>query len=322
MRDVVTLRPGPAPARTEAGQPTVAAVVVHWNSAPDTLRCLDALRGSDYRPLETIVVDNGSTSDARASLRRSLPANAMLIEHPTNLGFTGGYNRGLRHAFERGADYALLVNDDAVVDPAAVGRLVEAAMAHPDAALLGPLVLALEAPDVILSAGGELRDGWYPVHRGLGERDAGRYGRPAEVDFVSGCAILVARAAAEAIGLLDDGFFAYYEDVDWGLRARRAGYCVRFVPQARVLHPDTRPRDGDSAAVTYYLARNQLRFIWKHRLGPSVMARHLGAQVRTLASWSSKPRWRSKRRQRDALARALFDFARGYTGAAPAGLER
>jgi GT2 family glycosyltransferase len=102
--------------------------------------------------------------------------------------------------------------------------------------------------------------------------------------------------------------------VDWCRRAHAAGYAVLYVPGAHVWHPDTRVRDASSPRVTYYIARNTLRFAAKHRLGRAVTARLVTRYLRTIASWSVRPMWRHKRAQRNALVRALGDFAAGRAG--------
>jgi GT2 family glycosyltransferase len=159
-----------------------------------------------------------------------------------------------------------------------------------------------------------LHDGWKPEHRGMGELDAGQFDMLVEVDYLSGCALLVSRKAIETVGLLDDDFFAYHEDTEWCYRGKQAGFKILFVPEAKVWHPDTRQRDENYPLVTYYVARNSLLFAKKHRLGYAIIARMLLSHTRTMLSWSIRPRWRHKRRQRDALARGIMDFARGRFG--------
>ena len=307
-----------------ASSPVVTAIIVNWNHTPDTLCCLDALRRSNYPALNTVVIDNGSAEASRTALRQYLPADTTLIELPTNLGFTGGYNRGLCHAIAQGADFALLVNDDAVVEPSTVRCLVRSAQIHPESALFGPIVYTLEQPDVVLSAGGVFGPDGTALHRGLGEVDHGQFGMDNDdhdqfgadgiVDFLSGVMLLVRRTAIEAIGLLDEDFFAYWEDVEWGLRARRRGFTSRIVPQARVWHPDTRGRDQASPAVIYYLARNQLLLVKKLGLDRRVASRLVLRHIRTLTSWTLRSRWRHMRYARNALARGLWDAFRGRGG--------
>jgi GT2 family glycosyltransferase len=159
-----------------------------------------------------------------------------------------------------------------------------------------------------------LYDNWQSEHLGLGELDKGQFDTTVEVDYLSGCALLISREVIEAVGMLDEDFFAYNEDVEWCYRGKRIGFKSIFVPEAKVWHPDTRGRDEDSPVVTYYITRNSLQFIRKHGLGYAPMARTLSGYARTLLSWSLRPRWRHKHEQRNALAHAMLDFARKRFG--------
>jgi GT2 family glycosyltransferase len=293
--------------------PSVLAVVLNWNSGGDALACLAALEASTFAPCRVLVVDNGSTDDSLAQLRARLPPVALL-ELGANYGYAGGNNRGIRHGLGD-CDYVWLLNPDVVVAPDCLARLVAAAEADLRAAVLGPLVRMREEPERILSAGGCLGSG-PPGHRGLGEVDRGQFAAPAAVDYVTGCALLARRSAVESIGLLDERFFLYYEEVEWCHRARAAGFTCLVVPDAIAWHPNTLARDADSPLVTYYIARNQLLFTRMHRLGALPLARHLLRHARTLASWTLRPKWRHKAAQRRALQCALVDFARGRTGPA------
>jgi GT2 family glycosyltransferase len=260
--------------------PRLVAVVLNWNNAPDTLRCLDL----------------------------------ALLENRENLGYAGGNNVGIQYALDRGADYVLLLNDDAVVAPDALSALLDAAQDHPGVGFLGPKVLSLEEPRQLLSAGGILDREWRSSHRGADELDEGQFDELAEVDWLSGCALLVSREAIRRVGMLDPAFFAYHEDVDWCYRGRQAGLGVLLVPGAKVWHPDTRVQQLDSPLVTYYMARNSLLFLSKHRLGTDLLLRRLGRYLYRLVSWSIRSGWRHKRQQRDALLRAVLDFGRRRFG--------
>jgi GT2 family glycosyltransferase len=295
--------------------PRVLAIVLNWRSAGDTIDCITSLRRQSYPDCQVLVVDNGSQDHSADRLRAALP-DVELLALDDNLGYAAGNNRGLAHAMRGDYAYAWILNPDTRVAPDTLTMLVDAAESHPRAALLGSKVYMRQAPDRILSAGGVLREGCVADHRGIGEIDAGQFDEVTNVDFVTGCAVLARRRAVETIGVLDERFYLYQEEVDWCRRARDAGFTVLYVPAARVWHPDTLSRDALSPLVTYYIARNTLLFARKHRLGSVALARRIGRDALTLLSWSVRPKWRAKRRQRDALARALLDFARGRFGRA------
>ncbi len=294
----------------------VGIVILHWNHAKDTLNCLAAVSNLDYSPIEVLVVDNGSTEPVAQKAIEVFP-HAQILTNPRNLGYTGGNNKGIETALNLGCEYVWLLNDDVIVSPDSLSALMQVAQAKPMAGFLGPMIYTREDAQCILSAGGMLEGGWRARHRGIGEYGRGQFDQVADVDYLSGCALLVSRQAIGQIGSLDDDFFAYHEDIEWCYRGKRAGFKVLFVPQAKVWHPDTRRRDNDSPSVTYYIARNSLLFAKKHRLASVIWFHLLPGYLRTLFSWSIRPRWRHKRKQRDALARALIDFIRGRVGAMP-----
>jgi GT2 family glycosyltransferase len=296
-------------------QPAVTAIILNWNDAADTVRCLQSVYASDYGALRVLVVDNGSRDDSVAVIRRHYP-HIDLIVNAENLGYAGGNNVGVERAIAQGADYVLILNDDLVVDPTMVSALVTAAQDHPEGGIFGPKVYSLDEPNVLLSTGAGLGRWSELTSLALGCVDDGRWDRMAEVDYLWGCAVLVSRRAIAKAGMLDVDFFAYHEDIDWCYRIRAAGYKVLFVPHAKSWHPDTRRWRQESALVTYYMSRNHLRLIAKHHLGTAEMLGSLATFVRRLVSWSVRPKWRHKRHQRDALARALLDFARGRSGRA------
>ena len=317
-------RPSPEPDRPRpvritgradpSSMSTVAAIVLHWRNPAATCACLASLRSLEG-PLSIIVVDNSGTWETVVAVDPLAGRDITLLRPGKNLGYTGGNNRGLDWAFSHGCDWAWLLNDDVTVAKDALAQLLAAASAMPKVGILGPLVLMKEDPQRILSAGGYFGPGMAALQRGVGDLDHGQFRSPVEAGFVSGCALLVHRAVIEEVGGLDEAFFTYYEEVEWCYRAQRAGWHVLFVPSAHVWHPDTRQRDPDSPRVTYYMARNALLFARKHRLR-ATLARRLLESARTLASWSFRPKWRHKRGQRNALARALADFARGQFGEA------
>jgi GT2 family glycosyltransferase len=296
--------------------PQVAVIVVNWNGGQKTLDCLASLRQMDYPGFDVLVVDNSSTDGSMEAIRESFP-EVSLIETGANLGFTGGNNVGMRHALDRGADYVLLLNHDTEVATDLLTCLVDAVETDPEVGIAGPLIYYYDQPGTIWSAGGAV-DRWRGQTRmiGLDELDSGQYGSAArEVDFVSGCALLARRSVLEQVGLLDERFFAYYEEVEWCLRARRAGFRTINVPGAKVRHKISPGQRASSPIVHYYMTRNRLLFLkatgaswhaWFHTL--------LVENLRTLVSWSVRPKWRHQRSQRNVMLKALFDFWMGRTG--------
>jgi GT2 family glycosyltransferase len=292
--------------------PRVAVIVLNWNGGQDTLDCLASLRQMDYPCFDVLVVDNSSTDGSIEAIRESFP-EVSLIETGANLGFTGGNNVGMRHALDRGVDYVLLLNNDTEVAVDLLTCLVDAVEAEPGVGVAGPLIYYYDQPAIVWSAGGAVdRRRGQTRMVGLGEPDSGQYGStPREVDFVSGCALLTRRSVLEQIGLLDERFFAYYEEVEWCLRARRAGYRIINVPGAKVWHKISPKQRASSPMVHYYMTRNRLLFLSSAGLGWRAWFQALVLDdLRTLLSWTLKRKWRHKRPCRQATLRAIADAGR------------
>ncbi len=238
----------------------VAAVILSYNGREDTLACVESLGRSEWDRTTTIVVDNGS-SDGSADAVRNAHPDAVVVETGTNLGFAEGNNVGIRRALELGADHVLLLNNDTLLAPDAIGLLVEEARHHPRAAALCPLILFADPPDAIWYAGA-VHDPrrWHNGRQaGYGEPDTGQFAVPAPTERLSGAAVLLPRAALEDVGLLDADLFLHVEDTEWSLRMRRRGWEIWLVPAARVVHKVSVASGGEhSPTIAYYAARNTM----------------------------------------------------------------
>ncbi|RMF43729.1 MAG: glycosyltransferase family 2 protein [Anaerolineae bacterium] len=251
----------------DADAPLVYVVTVNWNNAPDTLACLETLSRLSYPNYRLLEVENGSTDDSPERIAEAFP-QVEQVRIPENTGFAGGFNAGIRHALEKGAEYVFIVNNDTLADAGMLEPLVEAA-APPDVGAVAPLIFYATEPERIWSAGAG-RSRWTLELTGNHGREmsipAAR--KPVEREFLSGCALLLKRNVLENLGLLDEGFFLYYEDSDYSLRLRQAGYRLLLVPQARLWHKVSRSSLGsDSPGERYWMARSSVRFFRKHVRG-------------------------------------------------------
>jgi GT2 family glycosyltransferase len=183
--------------------------------------------------------------------------------------------------------------------------------------IVGPTIYYYDQPDVIWSAGGALDRYGRASHLQVDEREDSAAQTVRDVDYVTGCAILVKRSVIERVGALDERFFVYFEEAEWCARARRAGFRVVFVPQARMWHKieaNARPR---STLYQYLMARNRLLYLKCTGAGPWVISRAVLGLLRTAASWSLRPRHREMRPLSGALVRGVGHFVIGRFGAPP-----
>ncbi|HET8760122.1 MAG TPA: glycosyltransferase family 2 protein [Nitrospiria bacterium] len=239
-----------------SGAPPLASViVVNWNGESYLAECVDSLLAQTYPRLEIIVVDNGSTDGSVRLLTKRYGAKIRLVLSPANLGFTGGNNLGMAAA---GGAYVLLLNNDAVADPEWVHALVRDAEADSRIGMCASKIVSYDDPSVIDSAGLLLaRDG---LARGRGRlaRDESRFSRPEDVLMPSGCAGLYRRAMLDEVGVFDERFFMYCDDVDLGLRGRVAGWRCRYVPSAVVRHRYSLSAGKYSPRKIFLVERNRV----------------------------------------------------------------
>ncbi|MCK4579660.1 MAG: glycosyltransferase family 2 protein [Candidatus Marinimicrobia bacterium] len=216
--------------------PKVCCIVLNWNGREYLPACLESLLQMDYGNLEIVVVDNASTDGSIDTLKTDYPG-ITLIENQENLFWAGGNNVGLQYALDQEADYTFLLNNDIIVSPELVTRLVARAEADPTIGALGPKIYYHSDPDRIWFAGAEVSM-WRGMlrHRGIRELDTGQYDSTTETAYVTGCALMVRKAAVQAIGLIDTSFRFYGEDVDYSFRVQRAGYQLALEPEAVMWH--------------------------------------------------------------------------------------
>jgi len=236
----------------------LAVVILNWNAAAETIRCVQAA-ASWKRLRPTIwVVDNGSTNGSADAISRACP-NLPLIRNPANLGFAGGNNRGIVQALSVGDAPILLLNNDAFIEEGDVLRLMDTLQADERLGLVGPLLFDADGEGQLLSAGG--RDIAKSINTHICEISGG--GAVCEVDYVPGTAVLVRSAVFRVVGLFDEDYFFSGEVADLCQRARRYGYVSAVDTRARAFHSLARSSDLRERLYVYYNLRNRFLFIRK-----------------------------------------------------------
>jgi GT2 family glycosyltransferase len=243
--------------------PLVYAITLNWNGKDDTLELLDSLRRLDYPHYRVVVVDNGSEDGSVEAIRRVFP-DVIVIENGENLGYADGFNVGLEYAYQQGADYFLILNNDTMIDPSAMMALVKVAEQDGEIGFVSGKVYLYQDPDRLQTVGRH-NDPMILAgnHVGGGEVDRGQYDRVQDYDFIDDVYLLVRREVYEDVGGYDPNFFLYYEETDWCARVRRAGYRIVFAPGAKIWH-----KGNISGASTtrsperhYFMTRNRVIFM-------------------------------------------------------------
>lgn len=246
--------------------PSVWGVVLGYNHPEDSVECLQSLLKSDWPNLIPLYVDNGSEEAALRKVLDEVPP-ARVVRLRNNVGVSRGFNAGLAYALGQGTDYILMINNDTMVHPLAVRRLVEAAEAEPEAGILVPKIFYHSDPKVIWSAGSRFRK--FPpvvVMQKTKVADDGRFDRCTELEFTTFCAVLLRGRMLEQIGLLDTDFYIYAEDYDMSIRAREAGFRIRLVPDAHIWHKVSKSMRAGSRNPSFWenYGRSTAIFCRKH----------------------------------------------------------
>lgn len=280
--------------------PGVAIVILNWNGLADTIECVASVLKSDYPACEIIIVDNGSTDGSQAAIKSAYPA-ITLVETGQNLGYAEGNNVGMRLALTREPAYLLILNNDTVVSPQMITRLVETSRAMPRA-VLGPLTFYQHPADEIWWGGTKwLPDSGQFIHMHAGENDLGASdATPIPCDYVVGSALFAPARLFREIGLFDPLFFLTYEETDWCYRARAAGWRCYCEPRALMWHKVSAAMGGTGSPLqTYFYIRNAL--LWGERHLPRAQFRRLlvhtmkGAFGPSFSAPDAPRSWRSLR---------------------------
>lgn len=248
----------------------VFIVIPNWNGADMIVECLTSLE-QQTKKARIIVVDNGSVDNSVELINTHFP-EVELIKNTTNKGFAGGVNTGIVFALDNGADAVALFNNDAVAEKTWLAELVGEMKKNPETGIVtGKL---MRSDKLHLDSTGDYYTTWgIPFPRGRNQKDKGQFEKPEEVFGASGGASLYRASMLKEIGIFDERFFAYYEDIDISFRAQLAKWGVRYTPCAIAYHHigGTSSKMGDF--TRYHSIKNFLllytknmptQLYWKH----------------------------------------------------------
>ena len=228
------------PARARIAPADVTVIVLNWNRREETLACVESLLRADLRGATVMVVDNGSRDGSVEAVRERFPA-VRILALPQNRGFAGGNDAGMRAALDAGARAVLLLNNDTQVAPDFLSLLLLVVNERRRAAAVSSAILRADSPQVLDVAWLDIYFGHGLVHRrGVNALPGEGFDTVRTVEAGIGCCLLLTAEALRDVGLLDEAYFAYHEEVDWCYRARRKGYQIVYQPFSRVWHQGSR----------------------------------------------------------------------------------
>jgi len=243
----------------------ITIIIVNWNTKDLLQNCLNSIyKTVQDIAFEIIVVDNASHDGSMEKLERNFPS-LHFIENPVNYGFAKGMNVGSQYALSQGAEYVFLLNNDAVIDIDCI-KVLFSMLKDDSAGIAGPRIFYYKQPQKVWQGGGyfsRLKTGVVVPEKNKLIDKCNEELR--QVTFLTGCAMLIKREVFEKVGLLDEDYFLYEEDVDFCLWAARAGFKLLYVPSAKMWHKiETIPKDRTSPFILYHMARSRIIFLRKN----------------------------------------------------------
>ena len=250
---------------------SVAIILLNWNNSDYTVECIKSLFDITYLNKKIIVVDNASTDKSIDNLKQYLP-KINIITNEKNLGFTGGNNVGIKMALNEKFDFIMLLNNDTIVDKAFLEPLLSSF--EFDTAAVQPLILNYHNKETIWNCGGHINK-TFGIFSTYGKNKSIKSFKNKEEKFtewISGCCFMIRSSAVNEVGLLDDEFFVYFEDVDWSLRLRSKDYKLKIIHKIIIYHHEgvswknkNRSFEGTISPYTHYLnIRNHILILKKH----------------------------------------------------------
>jgi len=255
--------------------------ILNFNGKRNTYECIESLKKINTQSisLTILVIDNGSKEELGLKDSEQGNLKIKIIRSERNLGFSGGHNVGIKYALEKGAEFVLILNNDTYVDKNFLKELISAAEKDVKKGILSPKIYFApgfefhkdryrkdELGKVFWYAGGIMD--WKNVighHRGVDEVDVGQFGKKEEIEYASGCCMLVKKEVFERVGFFDEKYFLYYEDGDLSMRARKGGFKIMYVPTSVVYHKNAGSAGGSGSILQdYYITRNRLFFGFKY----------------------------------------------------------
>lgn len=236
--------------------PRVAVIILNWNGGPYTTACIRALNASTFDDFKIVLVDNGSVDDSVPALRQHFP-NLDILENGENLGFAQSNNIGIAYALDKyNPEFIWLLNNDTLVEPDALAEIVRAAEGDQRIGVVGAVLVEMGTPHIVQHYGGSRISLWTGA--------SWRATPKCSPNYISGASMFIRRACLEDGGLLDTGYFFYFEDADFCLRIKPQGWKLFVASKAVVRHKGSASIGAQSYSQAYWYRRGLIRFMNSH----------------------------------------------------------
>lgn len=243
----------------------VGIILVNYNGEKYNKECIDSILKSTYEDYEIIVVDNASSDNSVESLEKNYGNKITLFRNLKNEGFSEGNNIGIKIAKKKNCDYILLLNNDTVIIEDCIEKMVKCSINNANS-VVSPKIYYYDNKEIIWSAGARML--WkkgLAAQNGLNMRDNGEYNQSLNVEFGTGCCLLIPMEIIDSVGLLSKDYFLYYEDTDYCARILKSGFYIVYEPEAILYHKVSASTGGEESYMyIYYNTRNRLLFNKKH----------------------------------------------------------
>jgi GT2 family glycosyltransferase len=299
----------------------ISIVILHWKKIQDTLECLESLKRQTFANFCVYIVNNSKDEDLRGILAAAHPS-VETLETGANLGYAGGNNLALSKILdsvqvEQDPGWFLLLNNDTILAPDCLEQLVKQITNDRSGGILGPVVYHYDEPHIIQSAGGSCDKVWHFRHNGQNQMDTQQFNEPAMVLWLSGCALMINPAVFRDIGLFDDRFFNYLEELDFCLRAHKNGWPIIITPAAKIWHKGVQRDYHPPAYITYYGTRNRFLLLSKHRAPLIAWIVAWWEMLRSLVAMTFLPGKTDTISHRDAMFFGIRDYLHKKWGEMP-----
>lgn len=243
---------------------SIGVVICNYNKSQYVVNCIQSVLESDINDYTIYVVDNASTDDSVVQIEKNFKDRVLLLQNEENLGGSGGFNRGLREALAKGHPYIMCLDNDVLVDEAAISTLFFYMQEHPEVGMLGSRVYHMEEPDYVQQFGLNIDFDNYIVETLYADvYEDGTIPVIVNCDTVATCSVMVRAEAIRKVGLMPEDNFIYWDDMEWGYLIGKAGYRVAACGDSKVLHTKGAGNRNNAVFTNYYNVRNRIHFFMK-----------------------------------------------------------